>query len=140
MILDWRERPFPPCSEHPLTLPAMYTLGKVMKDEERLEEAENMLGKARETASRVLLPRDPRTVLCAYALAEVAMLGKRRQEALSLLQDALDHGLDPPTTQAIGKERISDRCPMTRVFTKSWPRVIVSRRQSQLSTRLFYQG
>ncbi|MBZ5657769.1 MAG: serine/threonine-protein kinase [Acidobacteriia bacterium] len=101
-VLETDQRVFGP--EHPLTLQAMYTLGKIMKDEGRLEEAENILGKTREIASRALPPKDPRTALCLYALAEVAALGKRRPEALSLLQDALDHGLDPPTTEGIGKE------------------------------------
>jgi serine/threonine protein kinase len=101
-VLETEQRVFG--QEHPLTLQATYTLGKVTKDEGRLEEAEIILGKTREIASRVLPPKDPRTALCNYALAEVAALRKRRPEALSLLQDALDHGLDPPTTQAIGKE------------------------------------
>ena len=101
-VLKTDERVFGP--EHLLTLQAMYTLGTVLKDERRLEEAENLLGKTREIASRVLPPNDPRTALCFYGLAEVAALGKRSTEALSLLQGALDHGLDPTTIQAMAKE------------------------------------
>ena len=64
-----------------------------------------MLHQTRDVASRVLSQGNLITALCTYALARVAALRNRRSEATLLLEEALDHGLDPPTAQAIGKEQ-----------------------------------
>jgi len=101
-VLETEQRAFGP--EHPLTIQTMCTLGKILKDEGRLDEAEKTFAQNREIAVRVLPPNDPKVALFTYALAQVAARRRKSAQAISLLQNALDHGLDPPTTQAIGKE------------------------------------
>ena len=66
-------------------------------------EAEKLLRQAHETQSRVLGPDKASTALSTYHLACVAARRKQRDEALSLLQGAFDHGLSP--RQALDMEK-----------------------------------
>jgi serine/threonine protein kinase len=101
-LLETEKHVFGP--EHPVTLQSRYSQAKILKDEGKLEEAAAQLLQTREIARRVLGPENPRTASFTYTLAGIAALQGKRGEAISLLQEALDHGLDPPTAKALGKE------------------------------------
>jgi eukaryotic-like serine/threonine-protein kinase len=91
-------------AENPTTVQAMYIQGRILKDEGHLDDAQKMLLLTRETAKRVLPTDDPRIALCNHALACVAARQGKRADAIALLQEALDHGLDPPTAGTINTE------------------------------------
>jgi non-specific serine/threonine protein kinase/serine/threonine-protein kinase len=101
-VLDTDQRVLGP--DNPMTIQAVYILGKIQKDQGKLNDAEKTLSQGRATASRALPPDDPRTALYTYALAQNAAIRGNRTAALALLREALDHGLDPPTTVEIEKD------------------------------------
>jgi hypothetical protein len=101
-MIETERRVFGP--DNPATIQGDYVLGKTLKDERHLDEAEAILLQARDDFSRVLPADDPRTALCVHALARVAALRGNRAQAISFLRESLDHGLDPPTTNDIEKE------------------------------------
>jgi eukaryotic-like serine/threonine-protein kinase len=90
--------------DHPNTIQTLFTQAKVFKDLGRLDEAEAQLRQTREVAERVFGRENPRTALCTYTLACIAALRGKRTEAISLLGEALDHGLDHSTARGLGKE------------------------------------
>jgi eukaryotic-like serine/threonine-protein kinase len=100
--LDIRRRVLGP--ENPDTLASMDDLGRLFSREGRYTEAEKMLRETLETSRRVLGPDDTETASAKYNLACVAVHYGNRQEALSLLSDAVDHGLDPASDLNIEKD------------------------------------
>jgi hypothetical protein len=52
----------------------------------------------------VVGPEHPDTAACTLLLAKIAALTGRREEALSQLRDAVDHGLSASTGQRLEEE------------------------------------
>jgi serine/threonine protein kinase/Tfp pilus assembly protein PilF len=100
--LDIRRRVLGP--ENPDTLASMDDLGRLLSREGQYTEAEKMLRETLETSRRVLGPDDTETASAKYNLACVAVHYGNRQEALTLLSDAVDHGLDPASDLNIEKD------------------------------------
>src|SRR5208283_1877204 len=78
---------------HPDTAHAMNDLANVLSDEGRYEEAERLNREALEIRRRVFGPDHAITASSVYNLACIAAVTGRREEALSLLGQAVDHGL-----------------------------------------------
>ena len=101
-VLDIRRRVLGP--EHPDTLAGMNSLVKTLIKMHDYAEAEEMLKQALEIQRRVLGPESPAPALSTYNLACLAALQDRRDEALSLLGLAVNHGLPPFADLAIPKD------------------------------------
>lgn len=86
--------------EHPTTLTAMAVLGATLVKMERFAEAEKLLEETREIQVRVLGPDHPETAGTTYNLACLAMRQGDQEKALSLLRNAVAHGL--PSAAALG--------------------------------------
>lgn len=80
-------------AEHPLTLSAMSNLAEILTRRGDYARAEPMLEQTRAAEVRVLGINDPHTALCTYNLACVFLREGRRDEALRVLREAIDHGL-----------------------------------------------
>jgi hypothetical protein len=80
------------------------SLAITLLSENRLAEAERLLRKTLDSQRRVLRPDDPHTADSMYGLGCLAALQGRKDEALSLLREAVDHGLPVPGDLAIEKE------------------------------------
>ena len=81
--------------EHPDTLASLDTLYNVLVGEGRYAEAEKSWQQLREVQRRVFGPEDVQTAVSTYNLACVAAHEGKRDEALSLLREAIDHGIPP---------------------------------------------
>ena len=102
--LDIQRRVLGP--EHPNTLGTMEVLGTTLLDEGNYLEAEKLLRETRDRMRRVYGPESPYTASSTYNLACVAARRHYRDEALSLLREAADHGLAP--SEALGMEKDPD--------------------------------
>jgi hypothetical protein len=71
----------------------MNDLANVLSDEHHYEEAEKLNREALEIRQQVFGPDHPITASSVYNLACLAALTGRREEALSLLSQAVDHRL-----------------------------------------------
>jgi serine/threonine protein kinase len=91
--LEIRRRVLGP--EHPETLMAMAELAETLDDLHHYAEAEKLYRSALSIQLRVLGPEHPGTALTRYNLACNLALTGRRDEALSLLHDAVVRGLSP---------------------------------------------
>ncbi len=91
-VLDLRRRVLGP--EHPLTLRAMTNLSDSLGKLGRWQDAEKLLTQSLEIQRRVLKPNSPDTALSIYNLACVLAHEGKRTEALAMLRDAVDHGLE----------------------------------------------
>ncbi len=87
----------------PDTLITMNNLASLLTAEKRYLEAEKFYGEMLDTERQVFGPEEPHTALTTYYLAVNAALRNRPDEALSLLQEAVDHGLEPPSLLEIEK-------------------------------------
>ena len=106
--LEIRHRVLGP--EHPETLVSATELAADLDDLHRFPEAEQLYRENLEVQRRILGPNDPRTAVTKYNLAcNLAMAGRRHQ-AISLLDDAVDHGLTPAA--ALNIESDSDFKPL----------------------------
>jgi Flp pilus assembly protein TadD len=83
--------------EHPDTLVVMMNLAAVLDSAGHYAEAEKLNRETLEVRRRVQGPESPGTAGSTYNLACVAALRGRPDEALSLLTEAVDHGLRPST-------------------------------------------
>jgi hypothetical protein len=92
--------------EHPLTLATMNNLAIVLLNEGHYEEAEKLYRATLDVQRRVLGPESSDAADTAYNLACLMAVESRRDEALSLLSEAVDHGLSPVTD--LGVEKDSD--------------------------------
>ena len=99
--LDSRRRVLGP--EHPDTLASMGNLASVLAHEHHYAEAEKWYRETLGISRRVFGPEHPQTAICAYNLATVAAGRGRRDEAFSLLREAVDHGL--PRSALLGLDK-----------------------------------
>ncbi len=81
--------------EHPQTLWSMDWLAKVLAHENRYVEAQKMEDQTLDIRRRVLGPEHPDTAVSMYSLACIAAREGKRDEALSVMREAVDHGLPP---------------------------------------------
>jgi serine/threonine protein kinase len=88
--------------EHPETLLAANNLAITLAAEQQLSEAEKLHRETLGTRRRTLGAEHPETGKSEYNLACVLALGGRQPEAISLLADALRHGLDTATATQMG--------------------------------------
>ena len=102
--LEIRRRVLGP--EHPDTLMSMNDLGGVLGKEGQYASAEKLLRQTVEIQRRVLGPDHPDTASSTYTLACLATWKEGLDEALSLLREAVDHGLDQ--THLLDMERDPD--------------------------------
>jgi non-specific serine/threonine protein kinase/serine/threonine-protein kinase len=77
------------------TINAMLNLGEFQRDLGRYEEAKTSLSQALNIEGRVLGPDQPETAATKYDLATVVAHDGQVGEALSLVGQAVDHGLPP---------------------------------------------
>jgi len=74
---------------------SMNNLANMLFLEGRYSEAERLQHEALDRQRRVLGPDHPDTAMSTYNLGGIALHRGRRDEALSLLREAVDHGLAP---------------------------------------------
>jgi len=79
--------------EHMFTLRSLNNLADILDREGHYSEAEKLCTEIREIDMRVFGPDNPATALTTYSLAALAAVQGHRERALSLLQEAVDHGL-----------------------------------------------
>jgi serine/threonine protein kinase len=83
--------------EHRYTLMTLTNLSLVLTQEHHYAEAEKVSRETLAIQRRVLGPKHPDTAAATYNLACVVLQTGRRDEALSLLRQAVDNGLAPQT-------------------------------------------
>jgi eukaryotic-like serine/threonine-protein kinase len=98
-ILDVYRRVLGP--EHPLTLGSMGDLAATLTSMRDYAEAEKVLKQVLEIQRHIFGPESRYTAVSTYNLACVAARRGRRDEALSLLREAVDHGLGQDTESAM---------------------------------------
>jgi len=76
-------------------LRSMSGLADSLAHEGSYAEAENLLGEARDAQRRVLGPEHPDTASSTYILSRILALKGQTDQALSLLREAVEHGLSP---------------------------------------------
>jgi len=91
-------------SEHTYTLRSMNNLADVLAREGKYPEAEALTEEIQTIDQRVSGPDNPTTAIATYDLACLAALQGNRDRALSLLREALDHGLSPRLAAGIEKD------------------------------------
>ena len=92
--------------EHPETLRSMVNLATSLRLEGHCSEAEKMGKEALQVRRRVLGQEHPDVALAAYNLAIVEECQGKRAEALTLLREAVDHGLS--AANSLGMEKDTD--------------------------------
>jgi len=107
-VLATRRRVLGP--EHQDTLAAMSALATVYKDQKRFVDAERLGRQTLEIRRRRLGPSHPDTANAKYDLACTLALSGRRTQALELLRDSIEHGLNPESAKLIEKD--SDFAPL----------------------------
>ena len=90
--------------EHRDTLSTMDDLAIVLLNEGHYAEAEKLNRETRDVKRRVQGPDSPDTAGSTYNLGCVAALRGRPDEALSLLSEAVDHGLRPSVDSYMDKD------------------------------------
>jgi tetratricopeptide (TPR) repeat protein len=100
--LDMSRRVLGP--EHRYTMLLMEGLGYTLLSAGRYAEAQNVIRETHAIQRRVLGPEHPDTALSVYNLAGIASHSGKPDEALSLLQAAVDHGLAPDVALTIEKD------------------------------------
>jgi eukaryotic-like serine/threonine-protein kinase len=89
---------------HPDEALYMNDLANVLSDEHQYEEAQKLNREALEIRQRVFGPDHPITASSVYNLACLAALLGRRDEALTLLSQAVDQGLGPDLDLGMAKD------------------------------------
>jgi eukaryotic-like serine/threonine-protein kinase len=92
--------------EHPDTVTAMSNLATGLEGEGHYAEAEKLARQVLAIQRRVLGPEHPRTATTTYNLGCIMAHQNRREEALSLLREAVEHGL--PVNIALGMDKDAD--------------------------------
>jgi eukaryotic-like serine/threonine-protein kinase len=92
--------------EHPNTLASAYNLASVLIGEARYVEAEKLYRETLNIERRVLGPESPNAAVSTYNLACLTARRGQRDETLSLLREAVDHGL--PQYADLGMDKDSD--------------------------------
>jgi non-specific serine/threonine protein kinase/serine/threonine-protein kinase len=90
--------------DHPDMALYMNDLANILSDQHHYEEAEKLNQEALEIRRHVFGPDHPITASSVYNLACLAALMGRRDEALTLLTQAVDHGLGPHLDLGIAKD------------------------------------
>jgi non-specific serine/threonine protein kinase/serine/threonine-protein kinase len=90
--------------EHPSTLWATEMLAVTLQNEGRYDDAQKLEQEVFDVRRRVLGPEHPETAGSIYNLGCLAARRGRKEEALSLLRQAVDHGLDGGTDLNIEKD------------------------------------
>jgi non-specific serine/threonine protein kinase/serine/threonine-protein kinase len=101
-VLDTQRRVLGP--EHPDTLLTVGTLALTLAIERQYAEAAKLYRELLDANRRVLGPEHPDTLISEYNLACVEAHLGHKDEALSFLRDAVDHGLPPSADLGIDKE------------------------------------
>jgi eukaryotic-like serine/threonine-protein kinase len=83
--------------DHALTLRSLGNLRSIFMNEHNYGEAEKVARQIQARQARVFGPEDPHTAYATYFLACLVAVQGRKTEALSLLKEAVDHGLDAKT-------------------------------------------
>jgi eukaryotic-like serine/threonine-protein kinase len=96
--------------DHPETLKTMGALANDLADEQHYEDAEKMARQVLDAHLRTLGLDNRITAVDRYNLACIMADDGKREEALSLLGEAIDHGLDPETL--LGMEKDTDLNPL----------------------------
>ena len=91
-------------AEHPSTLNSLDSLGNVLKKEKRYAESEKDYRDVFDSRKRVLGVDTPDTAYSAYGLACVLALEGKTNEALTNLQFAVDHALNPALRKGLGDD------------------------------------
>jgi len=86
------------------TIHGMLNLGAFQRDEHHDADAEQSLRHALEVEDRVMGPNQPEAASTKYDLATVLARNGRRDEALSLLKSAVDHGLAPRIAMEMARD------------------------------------
>jgi non-specific serine/threonine protein kinase/serine/threonine-protein kinase len=107
-VIEKRKKVLGP--EHPDTIQAMADLAAVLGMEKKYGQAEKVGREALEIAQRVLGAKDPATAILLYNLGAVAGVSGRADEAITLLNQAIDAGL--PQGAAENIERDPDLAPL----------------------------
>jgi len=79
--------------ENEYTLECMGNLAITLAHEKRYREAEDLAHQLHDTRLRVVGPTNPATAFATYILASITARTGHRDSAVSLLRDAVDHGL-----------------------------------------------
>jgi serine/threonine protein kinase len=90
--------------DHPLTLRSLNNLRSIFMSEHNYPEAEKISRQIQARQVRVRGPEHPNTAYATYFLACMVAMQGRKSEALSLLRQAVDHGLDAKTDLAMADE------------------------------------
>jgi len=90
--------------DHPLTSRSMYNLLDILQSEKNYPEAEKVARQIKARQARVRGPERPYTAFATYLLASTVAMQGRKSEALSLLKEAVDHGLDAKTHLAMAND------------------------------------
>jgi tetratricopeptide (TPR) repeat protein len=90
--------------EHPKTLDMMNDLASDLSDQGHYQEAEKLNRTVLEIRRRVFGPDHPITASSIYNLGCLAALTGRRNEAIALLSQAVDHGLDADLDMRIDRD------------------------------------
>ena len=86
------------------TINSMINVAAMQAQLDRLDAAEKGFREALELEKTILGPDQPETALTAYDLADVLAARGQREEALSFLRQAIEHGLHPRTLLKIGQD------------------------------------
>jgi eukaryotic-like serine/threonine-protein kinase len=90
--------------DHRFTQRSRYNLLDILASEHKYVEAEKLGRQIQAIEIRLKGPEHPNTAFATYVLGCVVAPQGRKTEALSLLKEALDHGLDSRTALAIVNE------------------------------------
>jgi serine/threonine protein kinase len=91
-------------AEHQITLATMASLGYALIGAGRYAEGEELFSQTLDIQRRVFGSDHPDTALSTYNLAVIALRKGKPDDALSLLQEAVDHGLAPAYLLYIDKD------------------------------------
>jgi eukaryotic-like serine/threonine-protein kinase len=97
--------------DHRDTLMSMNNLANMLFIEGQYGDAEKLEQQTREGQRRVLGPDHPDTAMSTYNLGGIALHKGKRDEALALLREAVDHGLAPNI--ALNMEKDPDLAPLS---------------------------
>jgi tetratricopeptide (TPR) repeat protein len=84
---------------------SMSNLANIITQEGRYAEAEKLQRETLDIQRRVLEPENPATAVSIYTVACILAHKDDLDKALSLLREAVDHGLSPAMDLAIEKDR-----------------------------------
>jgi serine/threonine-protein kinase len=90
--------------DHAFTLRSLANLRSILMYENNYYEAEKVARQIQARQARVFGPQDPHAAYATYFLACLIAHQGRKSEALSLLKEAVDHGLDAKTELAMADE------------------------------------